>query len=253
MSLPKRDPDGMTFLEHLGELRVRILRSLVALGLAFVACYIMREMIFYYAMLPLEQQLPEGLAPIGTSLPEAFLSQLVVTAVAALVVSCPYWFYQLWIFVSPGMHKRERGLALPFVFFASLFFVGGMAFGYLIVFPIGFAFFLEQYENIDIVPQIKISQYLSFSAKLLLAFGLSFELPIVAFFLGRLGIVGWRTMLSSFKYAIIIIFVAAAVFTPPDVISQLLLAGPLILLYGGSILLVALTGRRDRKDSPEDD
>ena len=199
---------------------------------------------------PLKILLPQGAAIIGTGLAEAFAVRMLVSLVAAVVVACPFWFYELWQFVSPGLHTPEKRLVIPFVFFASIFFVGGVAFGYYAVFPTAFSFFLSQYTEAGISAQIKIGEYFSFTTKLLLAFGICFEFPIVAFFFGRVGLITWQRMVKFGKYAVVIIFILAAVLTPgPDVASQLLLAGPLLFLYGISIAVVAATGKRKKQES----
>jgi len=251
----RKDPNQMSFLEHLGELRHRILASLVAVFVAFAGCYVVSDTLLDILARPLRDLLPEGAAIIGTGVYEAFLVKILVALVGGVVLACPFWLYEMWMFVAPGLYPHERKLVVPFVFFASVFFVGGVVFGYLVVFPVGFEFFLDQYTKAAISAQIRIREYFSFTTKLLLAFGLSFELPVVSFFLGRLGIVSWRTMLRTGKYAVLVIFIAAAVLTPPDVASQVLLAGPLLLLYGLSIVLVALTGksRRKRRAGDEDE
>jgi len=252
----KKKPNEMTFLEHLGELRNRLLASMVAIVVAFFGCYFFSDALLDFLQLPLKELLPEGTTLIGTGVAEAFIVRILVSLVAAVVVSCPFWLYELWMFISPGLYPFEKKLVAPFVIFASLFFVGGVAFGYYVVFPVGFTFFLDQFAQVDVSAQIRIKEYFSFASKLLLAFGVSFELPIVAFFLGRLGVVSWRSMLKGGKYALVIIFILAAILTPPDIASQLLLAGPMILLYALSIGVVAATGKRKdtiAEDEPETD
>lgn len=245
MSAKKSDPDQMTFLEHLGELRRRIIYSLIFLGIAFCAAFFFTDQLLYIALKPLKEVMPQGTNMIGTGVGEAFGAEMLVAGVAALVASSPFWFYELWMFISPGLYFKEKRLVLPFVIFATIFFVGGVYFSYRYVLPAGFRFFMDQYVSAGLSPQIKISQYLSFTSRLLIAFGGCFELPIVAFFLGRIGLISWRTMMRTAKYAVIIIFIFAGVLTPgPDVASQMLLAIPLLTLYFGSILLVALTGRK---------
>jgi len=245
------DPNRMTFLEHLGELRSRILASMAVILVAFTACYFVSDNLLELLQAPLKELLPEDALIIGTGVAEPFIVKILVSLVGAVVVACPFWLYELWMFISPGLYMQEKKLVAPFVIFASLFFVGGVAFGYLVVFPVGFSFFLDQFDQAGISAQIRIREYFSFTSKLLLAFGLSFELPIVAFFLGRLGVVSWRSMVKAGKYALVIIFVAAAILTPPDIASQLLLAGPLLLLYALSVGVVAATGKR--KAIPDED
>jgi len=247
----KKNPNRMTFIEHLEELRYRLLASVVAIFVAFGGCYYFSDKLLAFLEAPLKTLLPQGAAIIGTGLAEAFAARMMVALVAAVVVACPFWFYELWRFVSPGLYPGEKKLVVPFVLFASIFFVSGVVFGYYVVFPTAFSFFMSQYTEAGISAQIKIGEYFGFTTKLLLAFGLCFEFPIAAFFFGRVGIITWRGMVKAGKYAIVIIFIVAAVLTPgPDVASQLLLAGPLLLLYGISIAIVAATGKRKKEEKP---
>jgi sec-independent protein translocase protein TatC len=164
-------------------------------------------------------------------------------------------FYQLWMFVAPGLYDQEKRYARPFVFFATIFFILGAAFCYWVVFPVGYRFFIEEYQSIGVSPAIRISEYLSFSARMLLAFGVTFEMPVITFFLARMGMVTHQTMLSYLRYAVLIIFIVAAVLTPgPDVASQLLMAGPLLVLYGVSIAVAYFfaTPRAAAEEQPAD-
>jgi sec-independent protein translocase protein TatC len=163
-------------------------------------------------------------------------------------------FFQAWRFVAPGLYDSEKRLALPFSIAASFFFVLGASFCYTLVFPVGFRFFLAEYASIGVEPQLRVSEYLSFSARMLLAFGLTFELPVVTFFLARIGLVTHRTLIGAGRYAIVTIFIVAAVLTPgPDVASQLLMAGPLLALYAISILVAYLVARRAAAREPTPD
>ncbi len=175
---------------------------------------------------------------------EAFFTKLKVSAIAALFAASPIIFFQAWRFVAPGLYESEKRLALPFAVAASFFFVLGASFCYWLVFPVGFRFFLAEYESISVAPQIRISEYLSFASRMLLAFGVTFELPVVTFFLARLGVVTHRTLLGTWRYATVVIFVVAAMLTPgPDVASQLLMATPLLVLYWLSIGVAWLVAR----------
>jgi sec-independent protein translocase protein TatC len=158
-------------------------------------------------------------------------------------------FYQLYMFVAPGLYRHERSLVVPFVISSSLLFVGGSLFGYFIVFPFGFRFFLGfATDYIQALPSVK--EYFSFAVKLLFAFGLVFELPVVAFFLGKLGVVTPELMRRKRKYAILMGFAMGAILTPPDVVTQCMMAGPLIILYEVSILVVRMA-RRGKKGESE--
>src|SRR5712691_6146900 len=226
----------MPLTAHLEELRWRIVRATIAIGIAFALCYGFSERLFAVLVRPLVALRPDQALVIGTGVTEAFFTKLKVSFIAALFLSSPVIFFQAWRFVAPGLYDSEKRLAVPFSLAATLFFVFGASFCYELVFPVGFRFFLAEYASIGVAPQIRISEYLSFAARMLLAFGVTFELPVVTFFLARIGVVTHRTLLGAGRYAIVVIFIVAAVLTPgPDVASQLLMAAPLLVLYGLSI------------------
>jgi sec-independent protein translocase protein TatC len=226
----------MPLTAHLEELRWRIVRALAAISIAFGVCYWYADALFAFLLLPLSQLRPGETTVIGTGVTEAFFTKLKVSFIASLFLSSPVIFYQAWRFIAPGLYQSEKRLALPFATAASFFFVVGAAFCYFFVFPVGFRFFLDEYVSIGVAPQLRISEYLSFTSRMLLAFGATFELPVVTFFLARLGVLTHRHLLTWFRYAILVIFIVAAILTPgPDVASQLLMAAPLLVLYGVSI------------------
>jgi sec-independent protein translocase protein TatC len=226
----------MTFTEHLEELRGCLLRSLVAVVLASSLCYFFADAIFGFIVAPLRQNLQPGQSLIGTGVTEAFFVEIKVALAAGVLFSCPFIFYQIWRFVAPGLSGSEQKWVLPFVLVATLFFVGGAYFCYRIVLPVAFQYFIEQYGTMGVTPAIRIGDYFTFFFRMVLAFGVTFELPVFTFFLVRLGIWDYRFMLSSFRYAIIVIFIVAAMLTPtPDIINQCLLALPMLLLYAASI------------------
>ena len=222
----------MTFTEHLEDLRWSLLNSLIAVVLASGLCYFFADSIFGFMVAPLRQNLPPGQGLIGTGVTEAFFIEIKVAIAAGVVFSCPFIFYQIWRFIAPGLSGGEKKLVLPFVFCATLFFLGGSYFCYRVVLPVAFQYFIEQYGTMGVTPAIRIGDYFTFFFRMVLAFGVTFELPVFTFFLVRLGIWDYRFMLRSFRYAIVIIFIIAAVLTPtPDVINQCLLALPMLLLY----------------------
>jgi sec-independent protein translocase protein TatC len=234
----------MPLTAHLEELRWRIVRALVAVGAAFAVCYWFADALFAFLIRPLAALRREATLVIGTGVTEAFFTKLKVSFIAAIFVASPVIFFQAWRFVAPGLYQSEKRLALPFAAAASAFFVAGAVFCYVVVFPVGFEFFLEEYASIGVTPQLRISEYLSFAARMLLAFGLTFELPVVTFFLARVGVLTHRNLIGWARYAIVAIFVSAAVLTPgPDVASQLLMAAPLLVLYGVSVLVAYLVAR----------
>ena len=163
--------------------------------------------------------------------------------VQGIILASPIIIYQFWMFVAPGLYEKERGLLVPIVFLSTFFFVGGALFGYFIVFPFGFKFFLGFATDV-IKPFPSMREYLSFSSKLLLAFGLVFELPLIVTFLAKLGIVNVPFLKKNRKYAILLFFVCAAIITPPDVVTQIMMALPLMVLYEISILGARMFGRK---------
>jgi len=244
---PPQQPNSdvqMPLTEHLEELRWRLIRALLATTVGFAVSYNFAEQLFAFLTEPLTAISSEKVELIGTGVTEAFFTKLKVSVIAGIFLASPVIFFQLWRFISPGLYESEKRYALPFVFFATIFFVSGAAFCYVYVFPVGYRFFVEQYASIGVSPSLRVSEYLSFSARMLLAFGVTFELPVVTFFLARIGMVTHRTMIGYFRYAILAIFIVAAVLTPgPDIASQLLMAAPLFLLYVASIGVAYLFGR----------
>jgi len=237
---------NMTLTEHLEDLRWCLLRSVIAVLVGSVVCYFFANAIFAFMVAPLRANLQPGQGLIGTSVTEAFFSEIKVAIAAGVLFSCPYIFYQIWRFVAPGLSGGEKKLVLPFVLCATLFFLGGSYFCYRIVLPVAFKYFVEQYDTMGVTPAIRIGEYFTFFFRMVLAFGVTFELPVFTFFLVRLGLWNYRLMISSFRYAIIGIFVLAAILTPtPDVINQSLLALPMLVLYVLSIGVAYVWRRTD--------
>jgi sec-independent protein translocase protein TatC len=250
----RADDGTMPLTAHLEELRWRIVRALIAVTIAFGGCYFYSDRIFEFLTKPLVSLGDTRMQLIGTGITEAFFTRLWVSLIAAVFVASPAIFYQAWGFIEPGLVENERRTAIPFVLAATVFFVSGAAFCYILVFPVGYAFFLEEYANIGVAPQIRISEYLSFASRMLLAFGLTFEMPVLTFFFARLGMVNHRMLIGGARYAIVVIFIVAAVLTPgPDVASQMLMAGPLLLLYVISIGVAYVFGRSKAKQSDDED
>ena len=241
---------SMPLTGHLDELRSRLIRSILSIVIAFVPTYYFSSWLFHFLALPLEGIESYEHALIGTSPTEAFFTKLKVAFVAALFVASPGVFYQVWQFVAPGLYPRERRYVWPFVICCTFFFILGAGFCYRIVLPIAHAFFLEEFRTIGVQATLKISEYVTFTARMLLAFGVTFEMPVLAFFFARVGLVTHRTLIETFRYAAVAVFVLAAVLTPPDAISQMLLAGPLLVLYVLSIG-VAYVFRQKGDDAPD--
>lgn len=229
------DHSRMPLIGHLKELRVRLIRACLAIAVGFVVAYGFVDQLFRALTWPLREVSHNQVLLIGTGIGEAFFTKIKVALVAALFIASPAVLYEVWKFIAPGLYESERRMARPFVFFTTLFFVLGGYFCWAVVLKIGYAFFLAQYASIGVTPTLRISEYLTFSAKLLLAFALTFEMPAFAFFLTRLGLIDHRFLIRQARYAVLGIFVVAAALTPPDFISQFLLAIPLLVLYGLSV------------------
>lgn len=234
----------MTFFEHLGELRKRILYSVLFISIFFLASWSFVDKIYQWLAQPLLQFMPPGEKLAFTSLTEPFMMYIKLALISGLFFAAPFIFYQLWLFISPALYKKEKGLVFPFVFFTTVFFVLGGAFGYYFVFPWACRFFLEVGK--DFKPIITIDQYFTLAFRVLLGIAVIFELPVLAFLLAKLKILTSRFLIKHFKYAIILIFIIAAIITPtPDAVTQCLFAVPMILLYLLSILIVKVVGPKD--------
>jgi len=225
----------MPIIEHLRELRIRLIRATIALAAGFIVAYFFSDQLFAALTLPIRQVSHDKLLLIGTGVGEAFFTKLKVSLVAGLFLASPAVFYEVWKFIAPGLYQNERRMAFPFIVFATIFFIAGGYFCWAVVFKVGYSFFLEQYSSISVTPTIRISEYLAFSAKLMLAFAITFEMPIFAFFLTRLGMIDYKMMLKQWRYAFLAVFIVAAALTPPDMVSQFLLAIPLLALYVVSV------------------
>lgn len=229
---------SMPFWEHIRELRSRIIRSLIAVFVGFSACYYFSEQIFRFMVTPLAKALPPGSSMIFTGITEAFITYMKVSFVAGILLASPYIFWQFWSFVAPALYKNERKLIFWAAIFSSLLFIGGAAFGYFVAFPAGFNFLLKNYSNDMIKSMPSMKESLGFAIKFLLGFGIIFELPLITLILARFGLVTAAMLIRYFRYAIVGIFIVAAVISPgPDVISQLIMVGPMLLLYGISIVV----------------
>lgn len=249
----KGDAREMTFTGHLEELRMRLTRCLLGAFVGLLVCYAFAEQLFIKLMEPLLHLLqPTGGTLIYTGLPEAFFTHLKVAAVAGLFVSSPYIFYQLWMFIAPGLYEGERKWMIPIAIVSAVFFVTGALFGYYVVFPYGFQFFLG-FATDFITPMPSVKEYFSFSTSMLFAFGFIFELPLFIFFLARLGIVTHKSLRKHQKYAVLGSFIVGAILTPPDVVSQMLMAAPLCLLYEVGIWVAYLFGKKPKDAVVDED
>ena len=237
------EEEKLPFTSHLDELRSRLIKVFIAIGVGFVLAFGFKERLFKILVQPLVRVMKEGETLIYTGLPEAFFTYLKVAFLAGLIVASPIILYQFWMFVAPGLYKNERRMMMPIVLLSSFFFVGGALFGYFIVFPWGFKFFLG-FATDTIRPLPSMKEYFGFSAKLLLAFGLVFELPLVLTFMAKLGLVSVEFLKKNRKYAMLLFFAGAAILTPPDVITQIMMALPLMVLYEISIIGARIFGKK---------
>ncbi|MFH1036019.1 MAG: twin-arginine translocase subunit TatC [Pseudomonadota bacterium] len=242
----------MPFLEHLGELRTRLIYSAYAVMGAFIVAFVFKEQLYDVLKRPLEPYLPSGAKLIYTSPAELFFTYMKVSLLAGVIVASPVIFYQLWKFIAPGLYEKERKLVWPFVFTSSGLFIAGALFCYLVVFPFMFDFFMGL-STAEIVPMLKVNEYLSFSSTMLMVFGLVFETPLILFFLAKLGLIDSKMLRKHRRYAILGIFIIAAVVSPtPDAITQTLMALPLMVLYEFSIILIARVDKAKAKRAAEE-
>jgi sec-independent protein translocase protein TatC len=227
---PERELTKMTFLEHLEELRKRLIVVAISLAVAFGLCWRFAEQIFLFLQAPLIEFLPRGDKLVYTRLTEPFFLYMKVAFYTGIFVASPVILLQLWLFIAPGLYTRERRYAVPFIVFATLFFIGGGYFGYRFILPATCSFFIETGKQFQ--QMIKADDFFSFASTIILASGLVFETPILIFFLARLGIVTPAFLMQKFKWAVVLSFVIAAIVTPtPDVVTQTALALPMIVLY----------------------
>lgn len=242
------DESAAPLTEHLAELRKRLIICLAAAGIGFIVSYNFSAHFFKILTLPLFEILPDQNTMIFTGLSEGFFTYLKVSFIAGIMLASPVIFYQLWAFIAPGLYSHEKRYIFPFTFFSVLFFTIGALFGYFVIFPFAFKFFLSfNTENITALPAMK--EYLTFSIKLLLAFGVAFELPIFIIFLNKVGLIPLEMLTKNRKYVIIGAFVTSAILTPPDVITQVLMAFPLMLLYEVGIIGARLFGKKKRPEA----
>jgi len=244
------EEDKLPFTEHLEELRNRLIVCFAAVGIGFFFSYFFKEALFDILVAPLKAVMQDGDKLIFTGLPEAFFTYLKVALLAGIMLAAPVILYQFWMFVAPGLYRKERRILVPITILSSFFFLGGALFGYFIVFPWGFKFFMGFATDI-IRPMPSMREYLSFSSKLLLAFGLSFELPIVITFMAKIGLVSVGFLKKNRKYALLLFFIGAAILTPPDVVTQIMMAFPLMALYELSIVGARIFGKKKTAEDIE--
>ncbi|MBN2208963.1 MAG: twin-arginine translocase subunit TatC [Candidatus Coatesbacteria bacterium] len=232
--------DGkMSIIDHLAELRRRLIICIAALVVAFVVAYTFSQQILRVLVAPIQKAMTSGGSLAILRVEEAFVTNIEVALVAAVVAAFPVFIYQVWAFVLPALKRKEAKVGLTLVFSSTSLFVAGILFTFFLILPYAFTFFLASAQGIA-SPNISLAFYVSFCAKMMLAFGLVFQLPLVLVFLVRSGLVSLRQVTSARRYAIVLIFIVAAILTPPDILSQLLMAIPLLALFEIGVLAARL-------------
>lgn len=229
-----------SFISHLIELRDRLLRVVVGMLLVFLGLFPFANKVYVLLAAPMLDKLPEGTQMIATAVVTPFFVPMKVAMAAAFVISLPHTLYQLWMFVAPGLYAHEKKLMLPAIVISSVLFLCGMAFAYFLVFPVVFSFIVNS-APAGVAVMTDIAEYLDFVVTMFLAFGFAFEVPVAVVLMARFGWVSVAQLKDARGYVIVGAFVLAAIFTPPDIISQFMLAVPLWLLYEAGILFVQMT------------
>lgn len=232
---------------HLTELRKRLAISVGTVIVMFFIMFAFWQPLLDWMIAPLVEVLPKGSTVIFTKVQEPFFTALKVAFFAGFILSLPVIFWQLWLFIAPGLYENEKKMVIPFAVGATVMFVIGALFCYYVVIPFGYAFLINFGSQLfTALPSI--GDYVSFFTKLMFGFGLAFEMPTVTFFLASIGLVTDKTLKEFFKYALVVIFLISALLTPPDVLTQFLMAGPMILLYGLSILIAKTVNPETEED-----
>ena len=253
----KKSDNESGFVSHLTELRKRLINSFIFLFLFFIICYFFAEHLYGFLVDPFAKAVKDDGSQrrlIFTALQETFLTYLKVSFFAAFFITCPFILIQIWKFIAPGLYKHEKIAIIPYLILTPvLFFLGGMLVYYLIM-PLAIKFFLSfestgYTTNLPIQLEAKVNEYLSLIMKLIFAFGLSFQLPVILSLLARVGVVDSKFLKERRKYVVVIIFAAAAILTPPDPITQIGLAIPLLILYELSIFSVNIIEKNKNKNA----
>ena len=242
--------DKLPFTSHLKELRDRLLVCVIAMAVAFVFTYYFKEKLFAVLMQPFVKVMPAKSAFIFTGVTEAFITYFKISIVMALFVSAPVLLYEFWMFVAPGLYEKEKKFVYPFIFLGSICFILGAVFCYFVVMPVAYRFFVS-YAADFIIPMPDLKSYMNLTLKMLIMFGVIFELPLVAFYLTKARIINAKMLSSKRRYAILGIFILSAIITPPDLSSQLLMVIPLWGLYEVSILIARVFGKKEIKEENE--
>jgi sec-independent protein translocase protein TatC len=245
--IKKKKANEMSFFQHLGELRKRILYSIVFILVFFIGSWFFVDEIYNILSKPVLRFMPEGEKLAFTALTEPFMMYIKLAFITGIFVGSPFVFHQLWLFISPGLYFKEKKMVFPFVFFTTVFFVAGGAFGYFVVFPFACKFFLEIGQDFKAI--LTIDKYFSLAFRVLFGISVVFLMPVLSFLLAKLRIISARFLLKYFKYAVVLIFIIAAIITPtPDMITQSIFAIPMLLLYLLSILIAKIVGPKSEEE-----
>lgn len=236
-----------SLISHLIELRDRLLRAVIAIGVFFVPCAMYSDRLFTIVAQPLIDKMPEGTSMIATSLVSPFMAPLKLALLTALFLAMPVVLYQAWAFVAPGLYRHEKRFAVPLVLSSIVLFYAGVAFAYFVVFPLMFAF-LTSTAPIGVKVMTDISNYLDFVLLLFFAFGVAFEIPVATVLLASTGMVKIETMQKNRGYVVLGIFIVAAFLTPPDALSQCFMAVPMYVLYEGGIIMSRVLLKKKQAD-----
>ncbi|MGZ3742902.1 MAG: twin-arginine translocase subunit TatC [Pseudobdellovibrionaceae bacterium] len=237
------DEKHQTLVEHLGELRTRIIFCAYALFIATAICYGFSENIFNFVRQPITPYLTNG-GLIYTAPMDKFVAHLKISFVCGVIISCPFWLYQIWLFVAPGLYKKEKNYSVGFILAGTLLFLLGVSFSYFVVLPMAFHFLMTYGGEVD-KPMITIDHYLGFFTQMCLMFGAAFELPLILIILGMLGIVSQKFLREKRRYALMILAVASAIITPPDLLSMMMMLGPMIILYEVAVFFVGFFEKKN--------
>ena len=222
---------------HIAELRSRLFKIVISYGVAFLIVFMNWQIVYEWMKKPLESAFNKPM--IFTSLSEPFITALKISLYAGFVLALPFIMWQVWKFIAPALYENEKKMAIPFVFWTTVMFLVGVAFAYYVVFPFG-ANVLINFGGVQFEAMLKMSEYIGFFAKFMFGFGIAFELPVFSYALAKMDLITDKTLKDGFRYAIVIIFTVAAILTPPDPATQFLMAIPLIVLYGVSIIIVKM-------------
>lgn len=247
VELPVEQDKNMSLVDHLGELRFRVTRAAYGIVLGMVVCWGFSERIFNFLREPIQQYLTNG-GLVFTAPMDKFMAHIKISFVMGLLLSSPFWLYQLWSFIAPALYKKEKKVAAGFIFFGTLQFILGLAFSYFIVLPMAFKFLMTFGGDVD-KPMITIDHYLGFVTQTAIVFGLCFQMPVVISFLGLIGVVSQKFLKEKRRFAVVGIAVVSAIAAPPDALSMVLLLVPMWVLYEISIIVVGLFEKR--KADPE--